>query len=213
MQMRFALVVLALWSLACSGATEKVVRWTTGAEIEETEEGGAEVRMPGGINISVDASGEVPSTFPMPPPWDGARPETVTTTTLPTGDEPMISVAVSYPLASSTDDITRVYARWMKARMAEIEARDAENESGWEVSQKSKSLVPGFRVTKLALEEREDTGPKGLVKFEVLMTEGYGMDSLSVTHSVLGAHQFPSSLPWESGDEAAVESKKARSSD
>ena len=210
---RYVLVVLAVCSLACSGASEKVFRWTTGGEIEETEDGGAEVRLPGGIRVSVDTSGDVPSTFPMPPPWDGARPESATTTRMAPEDEPVISLALSYPLERPADDVAKVYERWMKRRLAALEKRSGKGKSGWKYSTRSKSIVPGLRFTKLTLEEKEDIGPPGLERFEVLITQGFGIDSLSVTHSVLGARQFPSSVVSETGGDEAVESKKALSSD
>jgi len=210
---RYALVLLALSSLACSGASEKVFHWTTGGEIEETEEGGAEVRLPGGIRISVDASGDVPDSCPMPPPWAGARPETATTSHLEVDGTPIISLALSYPLSRPTDAVEKVYMRWMRGRLVEAEKLGGKGQSGWTYSRKSKSILPGLRFTRLALEQKPGGKESTRESFEVLITEGYGVDSIAVTHTLEGADQFPSAAPPADGGEEAVESKKALSSD
>ena len=213
MQARHALAVLALFSLACSGVSENIFRWTTGGEIEETQDGNAEVRLPGGIQIVVDTSGQVPDTFPMPPPWVGARPESATTSQMEPEGEFVLSVALSYPLERPANDIASVYERWMRGRLKTLEQGSGKGQSGWEYAKSSKSIVPGLRYTRLALEEKQDTGTPGREAFEVLITEGYGLNSLSVTHTIFGARQFPSDGVAETGGDGDVESKNARSSD
>ena len=159
--MRRVLMLGALMgmSLACSGASENLFTWSTGAEINQEGEN-VSIEMPGGIRINTEVGGALPDDFPLPPPWEGASPETYTETSHPDGS---VDVSVTYTMKRSREEIMRRYASWMKMQPGEF----IEDE---------RRPIPGLVVHSLILKQDD----KDLI---VSVTEGYGLSSLSILYN------------------------------
>jgi len=153
------LVGLMGMSLACSGVSENLFTWSTGAEIDQQGEN-VSIEMPNGTRIKTEVGRALPDDFPLPPPWEGASPETYTETSHPDGS---VDVSVTYTMKRSREEIMRRYATWMKKQPGEF----IEDE---------RRPIPGLVVHSLILKKDH----KNLV---VNVTQGYGLSSLSILYT------------------------------
>ena len=151
--------VLMGMSLACSGASESLFTWSTGAEINQEGEN-VSIEMPGGIRIKAEVGRALPDDFPLPSPWEGATPETYTQTFHPDGS---VDVTVTYTMKRPREEIMRRYATWMKQQPGKF-------------MEDERRPVPGLVVHSLILKQ----DGRDLI---VNVTQGYGFSSLSILYN------------------------------
>jgi hypothetical protein len=150
--------VLMGMSLACSGASENLFTWSTGAEIDQDGKN-VSIEMPGGTRIKTEVGRALPDDFPLPPPWEDATPETYTESFHPDGS---VDVTVTYTMKRPREEIMGRYATWMKKQPGKF-------------MEDERRPIPGLVVHSLILKQ-------DLKDLVVNVMQGYGLSSLSILY-------------------------------
>lgn len=111
---KLTIAALLVFGLGCAGFGERLVELGTGGEVEITEDGMV-MKMEDGTTVTVQtgARAQVPADFPLPPPWEGATPESLTRTTTPDGKD---SALLTYQLAKPKEEVVATYRAWFEAQ-------------------------------------------------------------------------------------------------
>ena len=155
-------MLASLWlTLACAGVSENVFEWSTGAEMEEKEDGQVSIEMPNGDRMITKVEEPLPEDFPIPPPpWEAPLASTITHTLKPNGNE---DITVTFqPVKRPREEVMAYYQRWMKGQKGRVKEDE-------------RRPLPGFVIHSLVLEH-------GGVSI-VTIIEGYGFSNLSLVYS------------------------------
>lgn len=161
--LRAGALALTVWmTLACAGVGENVFEWSTGAEMEEKEDGQVTIVMPNGEHMLTQVEVPIPDDFLLPPPpWDAPLASTVTRTTKPDGNQ---DITVTFqPVKRPRKEVMAYYRGWMKSQ----EGKFLEDE---------RKPLPGLVIHSLILShDREHV--------VLNITEGYGFSTLSMVYT------------------------------
>ncbi len=119
-------VLVALLTISCSGLSKWTFEATTGGTMELTEDGMV-MELEDGTKIVSNAGEDLdmPTDFPIPVPWEDAKPQSVTTTTDPDGET---FTLLSFVLERPTDEVMAFYDTWLEERgLTDMEAVDEVN--------------------------------------------------------------------------------------
>lgn len=158
------LILVALAGLGCAGLTEKAVEITTGGQMEISENGDVTMTLADGTTVVTQQGADLPEGFPMPPPYEGAEPQALVTTTDPEGKTYWV---VTYEMNAPRAQVAETYEAWLNEHTTDV--------------QHKKESVAGMVSEVL-------TGSlDGDAKVVVTLTEAFGANSISAVWSPEGA--------------------------
>lgn len=160
--MRRLLVVVGLLALGCSGVVEKAVEISTGGTMEIAENGDVTMTLPDGTKVVTEQGAPIPEGFPLPPPWEGAVPQALVTSTAPTGETYWV---VTWEMGAPREQISATYEAWLAANGTDVKHE----------KQTAAGVVSETFVGKV--------GAGGVV---ITLTEAYGANSVSTIWSPSG---------------------------